>query len=303
MSGHHHHGISHGGVQRYHHRFALGVFLNVGYAAVEVAYGLAFDSLALIADAGHNLSDVLSLLLAWGAASLAERRPTLRRSYGLRRVTILASLLSAVLLSFTIGVITWEAIGRFANPPPASGLVMMLVAGIGVIINTATALLFWRGSSSDLNIKGAFLHMVADASVSAGVVVAGGLILLTGWLWLDPLIGLLVVLAIAAATWGLMRDSVNLLLDAVPDHIDPEAVEKYLFDLPEVSDVHDLHIWSVSTSEVVLTAHLLMPQPPASDEFLSRVRAELFSRFTIGHTTIQIERNEAEKPCQKTVCN
>lgn len=297
MSGHHHHNPS-----DYNRLFALGVALNLAYVAVEAGFGLAIDSLALLADAGHNLSDVLSLLLAWGAVWLARRAPTTRRSYGFRRITVLASFTSGVLLLLTMGAIAWEAIERLNDPRPVNGGVMMVVAAVGVIINTATALLFMRDRKHDLNIRGAFLHMAADAAISLGVVVAGGLILLTGWLWLDPAISLLVVLVILLATWGLLKESVNLLLDSVPGQIDPLEIEAWLRRAPGVSDLHDLHIWSVSTTDVVLTVHLIMPELPRDDRFLSNLRAELFERFAIGHSTVQIEQQLAEAACQKSVC-
>ena len=297
MSGHHHHGPS-----RYNRLFAFGVALNLAYVAVEAGFGLAVDSLALLADAGHNLSDVLSLLLAWGAVWLASRPPTLRRSYGFRRITLLASFTSAILLLLTMGAIAWEALERLDNPRPVNGGVMMVVAAVGVLINTVTALLFMRDRKRDLNIRGAFLHMAADAAISLGVVVAGGLILVTGWLWLDPAISLLVVLVIVVATWGLLKESVNLLLDTVPNHIDPLAIEAWLRQAKGVSDVHDLHIWSVSTTDVVLTVHLVMPVLPGDDSFLAELRNQLFERFAIGHTTVQIERQQPEATCQKSVC-
>ena len=297
MSGHHHHGPSH-----YNRLFAFGVVLNLAYVAVEAGFGLAVDSLALLADAGHNLSDVLSLLLAWGAVWLASRPPTLRRSYGFRRITLLASFTSAILLLLTMGAIAWEALARLDNPRPVNGGVMMVVAAVGVLINTMTALLFMRDRQRDLNIRGAYLHMAADAAISLGVVVAGGLILVTGWLWLDPAISLLVVLVIVVATWGLLKESVNLLLDTVPTQIDPIAIEAWLRQAEGVADLHDLHIWSVSTTDVVLTVHLVMPVLPDDDHFLAGLRNQLFKRFAIGHTTVQIERQQPEATCQKSVC-
>lgn len=298
MSGHHHHHTP----SSYNRLFALGVFLNISYVAVEAGCGFAVDSLALLADAGHNLSDVFSLLLAWGAVLLAARSPTPRRSYGYRRITIMAALVSAMLLLATIVAIAWKAVVRLQDPLPADGEIMMIVAGLGVLINAATALLFLRDSKHDLNMRGAYLHMVADAAVSLAVVVAGGLILVTGWLWLDPLISLLVVFVLLIATWDLLRESTNLLLDSVPSHIEPAGVERYLQGLPGVVSVHDLHIWAVSTTDVVLTAHLVMPEPPAKDSFLHGLADGLFQQFSIGHSTIQIERAETGGACQKTVC-
>jgi cobalt-zinc-cadmium efflux system protein len=299
MSTHHHHHHTPGD---YNRLFAIGIGLNLTYVVIEAGAGLAVDSLALLADAGHNLSDVLSLLLAWGAVWLAARPATRERSYGLRRATLLASLLSAILLLITMGGITWEAVQRLRNPQPVNGTVMMVVAGIGVVINTLTALLFLRDRKHDLNIRGAYLHMAADAAISLGVVIAGGLILLTGWLWLDPLISLLVVVVIVIATWDLLRESLKLLMDIVPTHIDAAAIEAWLRQAPGVADLHDLHIWSVSTTDVVLTVHLVVPEQPAGDELLQDLRNQLYDRFGIGHSTIQIERHSHDQPCQRTVC-
>ena len=289
---HHHHAPP---VQGGHNgAFALGVALNVAFVVVEVVYGLLADSLALIADAGHNLSDVLSLLLAWGAAWLATRPPTLRRSYGYRRVTILASVFSAMLLLAALGGIAWEAIHRFQDPQPVQGRVVILVAFIGVIINTATALLFVRGQKHDLNIRGAFLHMAADAAVSLGVVVAGIAILYTGWLWLDPAISLAIVLLVFLGTWGLLKESLGLAIDSVPTNVDPQAVADFLRQLPGVTGLHDLHIWAMSTTDVALTVHLTMDDCPDSDAFLHGLSHELAERFGIRHPTVQIERDAPE---------
>jgi cobalt-zinc-cadmium efflux system protein len=302
MSGHHHH-HSHGGHHAdYNRMFAIGVVLNLAYVVLEAGVGLAIGSLALVADAGHNLSDVLSLSLAWSAAWLAGRAPTRQRSYGFRRATILASLLSAVLLLVTMGAIGWEALERIRTPNPVNGTIMMAVAALGVVVNTATALLFLRDRKRDLNIRGAFLHMAADAAISLGVVIAGALILLTGWLWLDPAINLLVVLAIVFATWSLLKESLVLLLDMVPAGVDAEAVEAWLRSSPGVEDLHDLHIWSVSTTDVVLTVHLVMSEATDHDLFLHKLRDQLFKRFDIGHTTIQIEHQHIAHPCQHSVC-
>lgn len=283
----------------YNRAFAIGVSLNAVFVIIEAGYGIVTNSLALVADAGHNLSDVLSLLLAWGASALAARRPTPRRSYGFRRVTILASLLSAILLLMALGIIAWEALGRLQDPLPVSGLTILVVAGIGVLINTATALLFLSGRKQDLNIRGAYLHMAADAGVSLGVVIAGSAIIATGWLWLDPTISLIITALILISTWGLLRDSVNLALDSVPDNIDPVAVESYLMGLPDVTKVHDLHIWAMSTTEVALTAHLVVPQLVPDDSFLHRVSHTLHDQFGIGHSTLQIERGEEEDSCKQ----
>ena len=289
----------HHAAPNYNRAFAIGVSLNIVFVIIEAGYGIVTNSLALVADAGHNLSDVLSLLLAWGANVLAARRPTPRRSYGFRRVTILASLLSAILLLMALGIIAWEALGRLQEPLPVSGMTILVVAGIGVLINTATALLFVSGRKHDLNIRGAYLHMAADAGVSLGVVIAGITIMATGWLWLDPTISLVITVIILISTWGLFRDSVNLALDSVPDNIDPMAVESYLTGLPDVAKVHDLHIWAMSTTEVALTAHLVVPQLTPDDSFLHRISHTLHDQFGIGHSTLQIERGEEEDFCQQ----
>ena len=289
----------HSEVPNYNRAFSVGVSLNIAFVIIEAAYGIVTDSLALVADAGHNLSDVLSLLLAWGANVLAARKPTPRRSYGFRRGTILASLLSAILLLMALGVIAWEALGRLHAPRPVSGGTIIVVAGVGVVINAATALLFLSGRKHDLNIRGAYLHMAADAGVSLGVVIAGMAIMTTGWLWLDPTISLIISALILMSTWGLLRDSVNLALDSVPDNIDPMAVESYLTGLPDVAKVHDLHIWAMSTTEVALTAHLVVPHLWADDSFVHRISHRLHDRFGIDHATLQIERGEEEEFCKQ----
>ena len=282
----------HVGTQSYSRAFLLGIVLNVTFIATEVVFGLRAQSLALLADAGHNLSDVLGLLLAWGASWLAMRGPSQRRTYGLRRSTILASLLNAILLLLAVGGIAWEAVRRLGNPAPVAGGTIMVVAAVGVVINGATALLFMSGRKHDLNIRGAFLHMAADAAVSLGVVASGLAILMTGWLWLDPLVSLLIALVITIGTWGLLRESFDLAMDAVPEGIDPAAVEDYLRALPDVIAVHDLHIWGMSTTHSALTAHLVRPGSRIDDGFVSRACRELHDRFGIEHSTIQIESGD-----------
>lgn len=277
--------------------FAVGVALNVLYIIFEVGAGWAAGSVALLADAGHNASDVLSLLLAWGASALGRRRPTQRRTYGLRRSTILASLANAILLLVAIGAIAWEAVRRFAEPQPVPGSTLMWVAAIGIVINTATALLFVKGRERDINIRGAFLHMAADAGVSAGVVGAGVAIHFTGLAWIDPLVSLLIVLVIAVGTWGLLRNSVNLIMDAVPPGIDPRAVETYLAGLPGVKAVHDLHIWGMSTTETALTAHVVRTDGRIDDDLLARIDQDLQKQFGIGHATVQFE-GESRAACR-----
>ena len=281
----------------YDRAFAIGIALNLGFVIAEGLAGWYGNSLALLADAGHNLSDVLSLLLAWGGAFLAQRAATTRRTYGMRRSTVLAALTNAIILMLAIGAIGWEALTRLSEPPVADARIVIAVAAIGVVINTATALLFMRGRHHDLNIRGAFLHMAADAAVSLGVVIAGVLMLLTQWYWLDSAISLLIVLVIAVSSWQLLRESLDLALDAVPGSVDPIAVENYLRALPEVIDVHHIHIWGMSTTEVALTAHLIKSEPNLDDAFLRRVHAELHDRFGIGHATLQLESGESEAAC------
>lgn len=272
--------------------FAIGIVLNLGFVAVEVAYGIAANSLALLSDAAHNLGDVFGLLVAWGAVYLGTSLPTKRRTYGLRRSSILAALANAIVLLIVVGGIAWEAIGRIGQPESVHGSTVMWVAGIGVVINTVSALLFMRGRQKDLNVRGAFLHMAADAAVSFAVVLIGLGIYATGWNWLDPAISILICGPIVWGTWNLLRESLNLAMDAVPAGIDSHAVEAYLAGLPGVLTVHDLHIWGMSTTETALTVHLVMPKPPLDDTFLGGVCHELRHRFEIGHVTIQVERGD-----------
>jgi cobalt-zinc-cadmium efflux system protein len=303
LSGAHDHaGHSHAGhrhaPESFGRAFLIGTLLNMGFVAIEAGFGLAANSVALLADAGHNLSDVLGLLVAWGAATLSRRQPSAHFTYGLRRSSILAALFNAVFLLVAVGAIALEAIDRFADPQPVEGGTVIAVAAVGIAINGVTAWLFASGRKGDINIRGAFLHMVADAAVSAGVVVSGFLILRTGWLWLDPATSLVIVAVIMAGTWGLLRDSVAMSLDRVPAGIAPGDVQASLAALPGVTRVHDLHIWSMSTTEVALTAHLVMPQGCPGDAFLHDTGAMLHDRFEIGHTTIQIERDETEACAQ-----
>lgn len=279
--------------------FAIGVALNLGFVAAEVFYGLAAHSLALISDAGHNLSDVFCLLLAWGAMKLTKAKPTKRRTYGWRRSSILAALINAVILLVAVGAITVEAIRRLAQPEEIAEGTVMAVAAIGILINTGTALLFMAGRKRDLNVKGAFLHMVGDAAVSLGVLIAAFTIGLTGWQWLDPAVSLAIGAVIVWGTWGLLRESINLTMDAVPEGIDPHAVEDYLANLAGVTAVHDLHIWAMSTTEVALTVHLVMEEPLRNDLFLHDVSDGLRERFGIGHATTQIECGDCERDCRQ----
>lgn len=276
----------------YNRAFAVGVALNVGFVIVEVIFGVMANSLALLTDAGHNLTDVLGLLLAWGAALLAARSPSLRRTYGYSRATILASLASGLLLLVAVGAIAWEALGRLNEPVVAEGATMMVVAGIGVVINTLTAWFFFSGRKHDLNIRGAYLHMAADAAVSLGVVISGAFIWRFGLAWVDPLISLVIAGVILLSAWDLVRDSLNLAVDAVPREVDPTAVREFLGSQPGVEELHDLHIWPMSTTDTALTAHLVMSRPPETDAFLHRITQELDRRFGIHHATLQIERGD-----------
>ncbi|QDM41544.1 cation diffusion facilitator family transporter [Altererythrobacter sp. TH136] len=292
----HGHGHGHGPVN-HGPAFAIGVTLNLAFVVVEAVYGFLAGSMALLADAGHNLSDVLSLALAWGASVLARRAPSGRYTYGFKSSTILAALANAGLLLVAIGAIAFETLNRMAAPPAVEGRTMIAVASIGILINGATALLFMRGRKHDLNIRGAFLHMTADALVSLGVVIAGAAILLTGERWIDPVTSLVIVLVIAWGTWGLLKDSVKLSLNAVPEHIDEAAVRAHLAALPGVTAVHDLHIWPMSTTEAALTAHLVIPAGHPGDAFLRDLAHDLEHEFAIGHTTVQVETDRCEDDC------
>ncbi|GJE04233.1 cation diffusion facilitator family transporter [Methylobacterium isbiliense] len=284
------HGPGHGHAPaRFGTAFAVGIALNTGFVLVEAAFGLLSDSVALLADAGHNLSDVLGLVVAWAAATLGRRAPSARFTYGLRSSSILAALFNAVFLLVATGGIAWEAIGRLQAPPPVAGGTVIVVALIGIAINGITAWLFASGRESDLNIRGAYLHMLADAAVSAGVVLAGIAILATGWTWIDPLVSLVIVAVIVAGTWGLLRDSVILSLAAVPPGIDPAAVRRCLAERPGVAEVHDLHVWAMSTTETALTAHLVMPAGHPGNHFLGECARVLRERFGIAHVTLQVE--------------
>lgn len=268
--------------------FLIGIVLNTGFVIVEAAYGWISGSMALIADAGHNLSDVLALLLAWGASVAAKRPSTQRFTYGFKSSTILAALANAGLLLVAIGAILYETLHRMAEPAPVQGETMVIVASIGILVNAGTAALFLRGQD-DINIRGAFLHMAADALVSLGVVIAGLAIIWTGALWIDPLVSILIVLVIAWGTWGLLKDSVAMSLLAVPKNISEADVRSYLVNLDGVSDLHDLHIWPMSTTETALTVHLVMPGGRPGDAFLLEVTEELEHHHRINHVTVQIE--------------
>jgi cobalt-zinc-cadmium efflux system protein len=277
--------------------FGIGVALNLGFVVAEVVYGLRADSLALLADAGHNFSDVLGLLFAWGAATLAAAKPSSRFTYGLRGSTILAALANAMLLLLATGGIVWEAIRRLQEPAPVASATVIWVAAVGVAVNLGTALLFLRDRKRDLNARAAFLHMAADALVSVGVIVAGIVMLYTGWLWLDPAASLVIGLVILVGTWQLLRESVQLALHAVPAGVDAAAVRVHLGALPGVAQVHDLHIWGMSTTETALTVHLVMPGGHPGDDFLVRACEEIHHRFGIGHSTLQVETATGSSPC------
>ncbi len=291
------HGHSHA-ASHYGRAFAIGVVLNLSFVVVEAVYGRLSHSLALIADAGHNLNDVLGLVLAWGAMLLARRGPTPERTYGFRRSSILAALTNAAVLLVGVGAIAWEALGRLNQTGPIREGVVIWVALIGVLINAGTALMFISGRKADLNLRGAFTHMAGDALISLGVALTGLAILGTGWFWLDPAVSLVIVAFIVYGTWGLLRDSLNLALDAVPEGIDMKGIKDYLAGLPTCVDVHDLHVWGVSTTEAALTAHVVMAQAACDDALLARTATDLRQRFGIEHTTLQVELGDPTFPCR-----
>ncbi len=297
MHGHHaqgDHAHPHG---RHDRAFAIGIALNMVFTAGEAAAGIAFGSLALLADAGHNLGDVLALALAWGATWAARRAPTARRTYGFGRATIIASMTSAALLCVALGAMVWEALGRLSQPEPANGAAIVAVAAIGMLVNGGTAVLFMAGRRADLNVRGAFLHMAGDAAVSGGVVLAGVAIAITGWTWLDPAVALAVGMVILASGVGLLRESLDLALDAVPRHVDTAELQRYFARLPGVTGVHDLHVWPLSTFDTALTVHLVVPGPRPDDAFLQGIGEALASRYAIRHPTIQIEDGTMAQAC------
>ena len=283
----------------YNKAFGFGIALNLSYLIIELVYGLKVNSMSLVADAGHNLSDVLGLLLAWGASYLATTATNNTRTYGLRKSTILAALFNAIILLIAVGAISIEAIRKIINPQPTGGTTMMIVAGFGIVVNALTALTFMKGRKSDINIKGAFLHMASDAGVSFGVVAAGFLINITGFYLLDPVISIVIVIVILIGTWGLLRDSFKLSMDAVPKNINYNEVQEYLESLEGVKEVHDLHIWAMSTTETALTAHMIMPEEQKEERFLEKVCLQLYNNFKIEHSTIQIEKNPQSVNCER----
>jgi cobalt-zinc-cadmium efflux system protein len=298
-SDHHgHHGHNHA-PKNFNRAFAVGIALNVGFVLIEGIYGWKIDSLALLADAGHNLSDVAGLLLAWVAALAVRLRPDHRHTYGWQRASILAAFANAILLLVAMGALAWEAIGRLQTPSATEGVTIIAVAAVGVVINGITAALFMAGSKDDLNIRGAFLHMAADALVSLGVVAAGALYLWQGWTWLDPLVSLIIAAVIVVGTWSLFRQSVHLLFDGVPESVDLVALNKWLCSLAGVHAVHDLHVWAISTYDTALTAHLVMPAGFPGDAFYKDVAKGLHDRFGISHPTLQIETMQIDHGCMR----
>ena len=301
-----HHGhVGHAHDHAHHHApanfdraFAIGITVNILFVAIEAFYGWKVNSLALLADAGHNLGDVAGLVMAWGGALAGKLRPDARYTYGWKRASILAAFANALLLLVAMGSLAWEAIGRLNAPEPMQGFTVMVVAGIGIFVNLGTALLFMRGRHDDINIRGAYLHMASDALVSAGVVVVGALALATGWAWLDPAASLAIALVIVVGTWGLFRQSLRLMFDGVPEHIDLVAVRQMLEALPGVARVHDLHVWATGTSDVALTAHLVMPAGHPDDPFFESATHQLRDRFKIGHVTLQVVREPFMTLCE-----
>ena len=290
----HNHSHEHPGYDR---AFAVGIALNLGFVVIESVYGVLSHYMALLADAGHNLRDVLALALAWGASVLGRREPSHRFTYGLGSSTILAALINAMLLMLVVGGIAVEAVQRLMNPAPVATMTVIWVALCGIAVNATTALFFMRGGERDLNVRGAFLHMAADAAVSLGVVLAGVGMLYTGWTWLDPAMSLVIAAVIIGSTWGLLRDSLNLSLHAVPPRIDAGSIRGYFSVLDGVAEFHDLHIWGMSTTETALTVHLVMPDGHPSDRFFTQVADELRERFGIRHATIQVETGDELHPC------
>lgn len=286
MAHHHPHASDYG------RAFAIGVALNTAFVAIEVVAGLMAHSLALLSDAGHNLGDVAGLLLSWGALRLGTWKATTRHTYGFQKASILAALSNALLLLVAIGGVSWEAVRRLTHPLPVASGIVMAVAVAGLVVNATTALLFMKGRHTDLNIRSAFLHMMADAVISAGVAVAGWLMLRTGWLWIDPAVSLVIGITIFAGTWTLLREAINLMMDAVPEKIDAKAVEAFLLAQPGVVDAHHLHIWGLSTTHVALTVHLVVQKPEIDNLWLDHLREELHHQYGIMHATIQVESPE-----------
>lgn len=300
MSDHHdhHHGHHHHAPAAYNRAFGLGIALNIGFVLIEAFYGWQSGSLALLADAGHNLSDVLGLVLAWAGMWMARLMPDDRHTYGWQRASIMAALINALILLVAMGSMAWEAVDRFSHPMPIHGQTVMLVAAAGILVNGVTAWLFMSGSQGDINIRGAFLHMAGDALVSLGVVIAGGVYLLTGWVWLDPVISLVIALLVVLGTWSLFSQSLHLAFDGVPHSVDLAEVRAHLAALPGVSEVHDLHVWAMSSAETALTVHLVMPAGHPGDAFIADAIESLHDAFDIEHATLQIELGDSARPCR-----
>ena len=292
--GHHHH---HGDPNTHGRAFAIAIILNSLFVGIEFAYGFIANSTALMADAGHNLSDVLGLMLAWGAAILAKRQPQGRYTYGLRSTSMLAALFNSMLLMAACGAIAWEAVQQLLHPSVVAGLTVSVVAGIGILVNGFSALLFMGGSKDDINVRGAYLHMAADAAISLGVLVAGLVVRYTGWSWLDPLVSIAIVAMIVYGTWSLLGQSLRMMLAAVPDNVDHREIEQFLRARPGVTDVHDLHIWAMSTTETALTAHLVIPAGYPGDLAIDTIAAQLKEEFSIHHSTMQVEQGTTNHAC------
>jgi cobalt-zinc-cadmium efflux system protein len=303
--GHSHHDHSHGIGHHHHHgdpntmgrAFAIAIGLNTVFVGVEFFYGFLANSTALMADAGHNLSDVLGLMLAWGAAILAKRLPNQRYTYGLRSSSMLAALFNAMLLMAACGGIAWEAVQQLAHPDPVAGLTVSVVAGVGILINGFSAWLFMSGSKDDINVRGAYLHMAADAAISLGVLIAGVVVRYTGWNWLDPLVSMVIVVFIVISTWSLLKQSLRMVMAAVPDNVDRAKIEQFLRQQPGVSKVSDLHIWAMSTTENALTAQLVTPTGYPGDDAIDAISKALREEFSIQHSTLQVRTGEAELEC------
>ena len=308
MTDHHNHNHSKG---HHHHPspksqgrvFIMTIVLNMLFVIIEFAYGFITNSTALIADAGHNISDVLGLMLAWGAIILTRKAPSKRYTYGLRSTSIMAAVANAMLLLVACGAIAMEAIDRFSQPPAVAGLTVSIVAAVGIVINGLSAWLLMRGSKEDLNIRGAYLHMAADAAVSLAVVIAGVAMFYTGWFMIDPIISLVIVIVIMVGTWSLLRDSMQLALSAVPANIDALAIDAYLRQLDGVTEIHDLHIWGLSTTESALTVHLVMPNGHPGDIFMDEIVQTLEERFFVHHSTLQIEQGTTNHSCSLSATN
>jgi len=292
--GHHHH---HGDPNTMGRAFAVAIVLNTAFVAIEFFYGFLANSTALMADAGHNLSDVLGLMLAWGAAILAKRVPNGRYTYGLRSTSMLAALFNSMLLMAACGAIAWEAVQQLVHPEPVAGLTVSVVAGVGILVNGFSAWLFMSGSKDDINVRGAYLHMAADAAISLGVLVAGVIVRYTGWNWLDPLVSAIIVAIIVYSTWSLLKQSMRMMLAAVPDNLDHAEVEQFLRAQPGVTDVHDVHIWSMSTTENALTAQLVTPAGHPGDAAMDAISEQLKEQFSIDHSTLQVRLGTTAHEC------